>query len=186
MRIMVVGGTGGFGSTICALLHRDGHLVVAVGRDAIRGRAFAERAPGIGFKALDRDHLGVADLNDYDLVVDAAGPFRDQDRSLARTCIAAGVHHLDLADDRSFVTGSRALDADAVRAGVVVLSGCSSVPALSSAVALETAAGMDETHLVETAISASSQAAFGRSVLLSMLSGPATSSIETMEPAASR
>lgn len=171
MRIMVVGGTGGFGSTICGLLHREGHLVVAVGRDEGRGRTFAERHPGIGFKALDRDRIGAADLVGYDVVVDAAGPFRDQDRTLARTCIEAGVHHLDIADDRSFVTGSRDLDHAAAHAGVVVLSGASSVPALSTAVAHMTAAGMDEVHLVEIAISASSKAAFGRSVLHSMLSG---------------
>jgi hypothetical protein len=171
MIIMVVGGTGGFGSTICGLLQRDGHVVVAAGRDEARGRAFAERMPGVGFRAVDRDRIGDADLDGFDLVVDAAGPFRDQDRSLARACIAAGVHHLDIADDRAFVTGARELDDAAKRAGVVVLSGASSVPALSTAVAVRTSAGMDEVHLVETAISASSKAAFGRSVLHSMLSG---------------
>jgi saccharopine dehydrogenase-like NADP-dependent oxidoreductase len=45
-----------------------------------------------------------------------------------------GAHYLDLADARAFVGGIAALDADAKAAGCWVVSGASSVPALSSAV----------------------------------------------------
>ena len=43
--------------------------------------------------------------------------------------------NLDIADDRAFVTGIRGLDPAARRASVPVLSGASSVPCLSGAVA---------------------------------------------------
>lgn len=171
MRIMVIGGTGGFGSTICRLLHDDGHDVIAAGRDCARGKAFAIANPGIGFTMLDRNDVTVDSLSDYDVVVDAAGPFRGQDRRLARAAIAAGCHHIDISDDRDFTRDVCKLDRRALEAGVSCVSGASSVPGLSSAVALELARDMDEVSLVEVAISASSQAAFGRSVLHSMLSG---------------
>ncbi len=171
MKVLVIGGTGGFGSTICRLLQQDGHLVTAAGRDDERGRAFAEANPGVGYVRIDRDDVTIERLHGYDAVVDAAGPFRGQDRSLARKAIAAGCHHLDISDDRDFARTVTSLDAEARRAGVACLSGASSVPALSSAVALDLARELDEVHLVEIAISASSRAAFGRSVLHSMLSG---------------
>ena len=68
------------------------------------------------------------------MLINATGPYQDQDYRVARACIAAGVHYLDLADARGFVTGIAALDAEAKRAGVLVASGASTVPALSAAV----------------------------------------------------
>lgn len=171
MKVLVIGGTGGFGSTICTTLAADGHDVTAAGRDFRKGEAFASRTPGVGFLTMDRDDVTADRLKVYDVVVDAAGPFRHQDRSLARTAIAAGCHHLDIADDRAFVRGIAELDDEAVTAGVCCISGASSVPGLSSAIAIGLANGMETVHHIDIAISASSRAAFGRSVLHSMLSG---------------
>lgn len=68
------------------------------------------------------------------VVIHTAGPFQGNDYHVAKACIAAGVHYLDLADARDFVVGFSALDADAKSAQVMAVSGASSVPALSSAV----------------------------------------------------
>lgn len=68
------------------------------------------------------------------MLINATGPYQAQDYRLAQACIAAGVHYLDLADARAFVTGITALDTDARRAGVLVASGASTVPGLSGAV----------------------------------------------------
>ena len=68
------------------------------------------------------------------LLINASGPYQRQDYRLARACIAAGVHYVDLADARGFVAGIGALDAEAKQAGVLVVSGASTVPALSAAV----------------------------------------------------
>ena len=47
------------------------------------------------------------------VLINATGPYQRQDYRLARACIAAGVHYLDLADARDFVPGIAALDAEA-------------------------------------------------------------------------
>ncbi|MFV0409912.1 MAG: hypothetical protein ACK5LJ_09515 [Paracoccus sp. (in: a-proteobacteria)] len=70
------------------------------------------------------------------MVVDAARPFHaygDDPYRLARTAIAAGLHYLDLSDNAAFRAGITALDAQTRAAGCCVISGLSSVPALSSA-----------------------------------------------------
>lgn len=170
VKILVLGGTGGFGSIICRQLRDEHHVVVAAGRDQAKGSKFVRDNPDIDFMQIDREHITPQDLIGFHILVDAAGPFRGQGRHPARMAIAAGIDHLDIADDRGYVLGVGELDAKARAAGVRILSGCSSVPALSGAIAAELADGMEAVHLVEIAISASSQAAFGRSVLHSMLS----------------
>ena len=71
---------------------------------------------------------------DAGVVVHAAGPFQGQDYAVARACIEARAHYVDLADARGYVCGIGALDEAARRSDVLVVSGASSVPALSSAV----------------------------------------------------
>jgi hypothetical protein len=53
---------------------------------------------------------------------------------VARAAIQAGCHYVDLGDGRTFVAGIESLNAEAASLGLTVISGASSVPALSSAV----------------------------------------------------
>lgn len=167
MRILVVGGTGGFGSTICRLLMSDGHEVVAASRRPPSGDA----PIGLGHVVLDRRAINAADLDPYDLVVDAAGPFQDLGQSLMEAAIVAGIHCVDIADDRRFVDAASLLDVRARAAGVCIVSGASSIPALSSAAALEIAGDMERVDRVDVSISAGADAVFGPAVLHAMLSG---------------
>jgi len=57
------------------------------------------------------------------------------DYAIAEICIAQGVHYVDLADARAFVAGFDRLDAAAKAAGILAVSGASSVPGLSSTAA---------------------------------------------------
>ena len=171
MRILVVGGTGGFGSIIARQLLDDRHDVVVAGRNRTRGAAAVLAESRLTYVPLDRSHITPVDLTEYDAVVDATGPFQRAGLSLPHAAIAAGIDYLDIADDRDFVRRVRDLDADARRAGVRILSGVSSIPTLSGAVVLELAEGLSDPESIEIAITASSRAAFGRSVLLSMLEG---------------
>ncbi|AXB77982.1 hypothetical protein TQ38_002700 [Novosphingobium sp. P6W] len=66
------------------------------------------------------------------------------DHAIPRACIAAGVHYIDIANSREFVCGIEALEAAAKDAGVVLLSGASSVPALSGAAVRHLAGRMDK------------------------------------------
>jgi saccharopine dehydrogenase-like NADP-dependent oxidoreductase len=138
--VLVLGGYGFFGQRISATLASTGSLRVLVGgRDLDRATA-ATRALG-----LPAEHAVRVDARDtglvrvlrglrVDVLVHTAGPFQDQDYTVARAAIEAGCHYIDLADGRQFVAGVSSLAAAAAAAGVTVISGASSVPALSSAV----------------------------------------------------
>jgi len=171
-RVLVIGGYGGFGARISRRLARAGHEVLVAGRDSARATAFCAGKPGLVPVPLDREEGLEAALSRHRpfAVVDASGPFQDATYRLPRACIAAGCHYLDIADGRDFVSGIRILDAEARAAGVAVISGASSVPALSGAVVRALAAGVDEVRAVEMAISASSRATVGPSVARAILS----------------
>jgi hypothetical protein len=70
-----------------------------------------------------------------DLVIHCAGPFAPERYAVVEAALACGSHYLDLAESRHYVVGIGRFDALARHAGLSVLSGVSSVPALSSAVA---------------------------------------------------
>ena len=136
---VVLGGYGNFGRLVVAALAADRyHRVVVAGRDAQQARAVAD---AIGSPAepavLDvrSPHLA-AELRRLaaSVVVHAAGPFQGQDYIVPRACIEARAHYVDLADARGYVCGIPTLDAAARSNDLLVVSGASSVPALSSAV----------------------------------------------------
>jgi len=139
-KILVLGAYGFFGSRICAALARNRrvHLVLA-GRDATKATAAAYQL------GLSADHARAVDATSPQLalqlrklginsVIHTAGPFQGQGYEVARAAISAGCHYLDLADGRAFVGGITRLDAEARAAGISVISGVSSLPALTSAV----------------------------------------------------
>lgn len=170
MRVLLLGGYGVFGERLARLLLRDGHDVTIAGRSAARARRLAGNL-GCGFLVVDRQgDLGA--VAGHDVVIDAAGPFHgygDDPYRLARTAVAACVHYLDLSDDAGFCTGIAALDAEARQAGVCVISGLSTVPALSSA-AVRALVG-DETPLaIDCAILPGNRSPRGFSVMSSILS----------------
>lgn len=170
MKVLILGGYGVFGERLARLLVRDGHEVTVAGRDAVKAQRLADE---LGCAALRMDrrtdlHL----LAGHQVVVDAAGPFHaygDDPYRLPRAAIAAGLHYLDLADNAAFCAGIAALDAEARAAGVCVLSGLSSVPALSSA-AVRALSGDEVPQVIDTAILPGNRSPRGVSVMTSILS----------------
>jgi hypothetical protein len=69
-----------------------------------------------------------------DVVVDTVGPFQQRSYELPQWCAQAGVHYIDIADGRRYVAGMVALDAAARERGVLLVSGASTVPAITTAV----------------------------------------------------
>ncbi|MCC5977662.1 MAG: DUF4166 domain-containing protein [Salinarimonas sp.] len=170
MNVLLIGGYGVFGSRLARLLVRDGHDLCIAGRD---GGAAQRLADEIGARAAVFDRNGeLSSLQDFAVVIDAAGPFHaggEDPYRLARAAIAARVHYLDLSENAAFCEGIAALDAQAKAAGTCLLSGLSSVPALSSA-AVRALAGDDAIHVIDTAILPGNRSPRGYSVMHAILS----------------
>jgi hypothetical protein len=140
--VCVLGGYGTFGRLIVeALLDRQIDVAI-VGRhqEALEAmlthlrRVYpAEQCRGLVCD-IEQDISAVFTQLRPQVVINTCGPFQEQDYRVAQACIAAKVHYIDLADARDFVTGIDALHEQAQQAGVLVVSGASTVPALSSAV----------------------------------------------------
>lgn len=141
-RVLVLGGYGAFGARVAERLAREARLeLIVAGRSLERASEAARRLSGRGCASvipacMDASNIAGSELREkkLTLLINASGPYQRQDYRLARACIAAGVHYIDLADARGFVTGIGVLDDEAKRAGVLVVSGASTVPALSAAV----------------------------------------------------
>jgi saccharopine dehydrogenase-like NADP-dependent oxidoreductase len=138
--VLVLGGYGFFGKRIATALAAESGLRVLIGgRDLGRAHDAARELglPDEHAVALDARDPKLSDILRalrVDVLIHTAGPFQGQDYAVARAAIEAGCNYIDLADGRGFVAGVGFLDSIASAAGVTVISGASSVPALSSAV----------------------------------------------------
>ena len=138
--VLVLGAYGFFGTRICEALAKNPRIrLILAGRDLAKATALAYQ---IGLSA---EHARAVDATDPGLalrlrklgvttLIHTAGPFQGQGYEVARAAINAGCTYIDLADGRSFVNNIAKLDAEARAAGVAVVSGASSLPALTSAV----------------------------------------------------
>jgi hypothetical protein len=138
MKVLILGGYGNFGKRIARLLTRKGIGVILAGRDEAKAAALAKALPPelaeVAVFDAKSGLLPQLEVLKPLVVINTCGPFQNADYGIARTCIAGGVHYIDLADGRDFVTGITQLDADAKQRNVAVISGASTVPALSAAV----------------------------------------------------
>jgi saccharopine dehydrogenase-like NADP-dependent oxidoreductase len=137
--VVVLGGYGNFGRRVVAALANDrAYRVVVAGRDLQRAQAVAEEvghlAEPVAIDCHSPDLAAELRWLAADVVVHTAGPFQGQDYAVPRACMEARAHYIDLADGRAYVCGISALDEAARRNDTLVVSGASSLPALSSAV----------------------------------------------------
>ncbi|QZI68327.1 saccharopine dehydrogenase NADP-binding domain-containing protein [Pseudomonas protegens] len=166
LRVLVVGGYGNFGSIVCRyLIQTPGvHLLIS-GRDprklAAKVQALQAEAgqPCEGWcgDAMGPQWVPALKALDVHWVIHTAGPFQGQFYAVAQGCIEAGVNYCDLADCRQFVRGIGTLDEAARAAGVTLLSGCSSVPTLSTAIIDEHRERFSRIDRIEHGISSSAK-----------------------------
>ncbi len=138
MSVVVFGGYGSFGVQVVRELARCGVAVAVAGRDLARARALvAQLGPPHSARAADvtRPESCLAALARHSVAVCCAGPFSSVGESLLEACLAAGRHYVDIADDRAYVAQVRSRDAAFRQRGLVAAYGCSSLPALSGALA---------------------------------------------------
>ncbi len=147
--VVILGGYGVFGGRIASSLAElqlpDVSLIIA-GRNSRKGEAFA-RSLDAAFVHCDWGDPAALrrSVEDAFLVIHAAGPFSDATHLVARACLAAGVHYLDIADGRAHVSGISALSDEAQRRNVFLCAGASATPAVTSAIVRELAA--DGVHI---------------------------------------
>jgi hypothetical protein len=173
-KVLILGGYGNFGKRIARALTGKGIAVIVAGRSREKAQAFVNTLQSSFAEAAALDVTLDFDSRLLSLrpaiVINTCGPFQTRNYDVARACIAAGVHYIDLADGREFVVGITVLDADAKAKGVTVVSGASTVPGLSSAVVQRY---RDEFSAIESlvfGISPGQQAERGRATAQAILS----------------
>ncbi|MGB7206168.1 MAG: saccharopine dehydrogenase NADP-binding domain-containing protein [Anderseniella sp.] len=136
--VLILGGYGNFGKRIAHALTRQNIPVIIAGRDHAKAHSLLNSLPPalaeIAVFDVTKNLPEQLQVLKPAVVINTCGPFQTSDYSIAKTCIAHGIHYIDLADGRDFVTEITTLDAEAKSHDVAVISGASTVPGLSSAV----------------------------------------------------
>ncbi|HYO12163.1 MAG TPA: saccharopine dehydrogenase NADP-binding domain-containing protein [Thermoanaerobaculia bacterium] len=139
MTVVVFGGSGTFGSLVARALAAAGLQVRIAGRDGERARAFAAtlgpRHEGVSVDVNDPASAARA-LDGARVAVNCSGPFAALTLALPETCLAAGAHYVDIADDRGWFARIRHLDGCFRERSLALACGCSSLPGISGALAL--------------------------------------------------
>lgn len=175
LRVVLIGGRGVFGSRIARRLAGDPRfMLILVGRQRPALEALRE---DLGDASVEVATLDVTGLDlpvtlarlAPQLVIHTAGPFQGQDYRVAEACLACGSDYIDLADGRDFVSGIGSLDERARQAGRLLVSGASSVPALSSAVVDALLPRFAALHSIEHAINPGNRTPRGDATVASIL-----------------
>jgi saccharopine dehydrogenase-like NADP-dependent oxidoreductase len=176
-RILLIGGTGVFGTRLARHLARDEGIELFI---SSRSQSKADKvAATISTKhpvqgvAIDHAVNLAQQLNAIKpfAVVDCSGPFQSADYTSAKAIIQSGAHLVDLADARNYLSGfSEHLNALAVRNGVTALTGASSTPALSFCVVQSLTMGWTQIDSIDIAITPGGKSEVGRAVIEAIFS----------------
>ncbi|MFC4630743.1 saccharopine dehydrogenase family protein [Promicromonospora alba] len=139
-RLLVYGATGYTGRLVAERAVQIGLDVTVAGRDAGKVRELAG-VLGVASRVFDVDDVDAvrSALQDVDCVLNVAGPFRHTARQLMDAAIEAGVHYLDTTAEFETFALAESKDAEASRAGVMVMSGTGWDVVPSDSLALHTA-----------------------------------------------
>jgi hypothetical protein len=143
-RILVLGGYGNFGKRLGMMLASEGlYQIYIAGRSSYKAdnvvAKIKEKYPNskVNSYIIDwqaSDFLPKLKESGANIVIHSAGPFPAQQYTVAKTCLELGMHYLDLADSRSFVSQISELNEMAISHNKVIISGAGPVPGLSSTV----------------------------------------------------
>lgn len=121
---LLYGSYGYTGNLIAELAVREGLRPLLAGRDGTRLRAQAERL-SLDFRVIPLSDTSALDeaLRATGLVVHCAGPFVLTWRQMVEACLRTGAHYTDISGEIEEFEALAALDADAKRAGIMLLPG---------------------------------------------------------------
>lgn len=179
-KVLILGGYGNFGQRIARKLSSQKDITIIIaGRDADKAQQLclelSKTAQGATYQS------AVLDINrsnfkeqlrklSPDLTIHTSGPFQNQDYRVPQACISVASHYIDLADDRRFVCDISSLDKQATEKNVLVISGASSVPGLSSTVIDHFCKQFSSLDEIDFAIAPGNQAERGEATVRAMLS----------------
>lgn len=141
-KILILGGYGNFGGRITAALAKAKLPTIIAGRNQRKAenllnslsQQYPESSIEIATFDVNKELSTRLEKLKPKLVINTVGPFQNSDYSIAKNCIQQKIHYIDLADGRDFVNGIGSLNSEATANNVLVISGASTVPGLSSAV----------------------------------------------------
>jgi len=178
--IVVIGGTGHFGGRICRrLIGEPNTCLVVTSRSLKKAEAFASE-----LRKIDSDYLVIAATLDHgtvsfeadlaslspDIVIHTAGPYQGQSYRVVEACISVNAHYIDLADGREFVEQFSELDNRCKYAGVIAVTGASTLPGLSSAVVNHFSDELQNLRSIRMSIAPAHQTPRGISTVSAVLS----------------
>ncbi|KAJ8904624.1 hypothetical protein NDN08_001142 [Rhodosorus marinus] len=151
-RVLILGGTGRVGQSICRELqrrsrHESVNLDICIaGRNENVGEEIVRESPSLQFKKVDyrdKDAL-VAAMKEVDLVVHSAGPFQQrQSAEVLEAAISAGVNYQDVCDDVDHMEMSRGLHNDAVESNITAAVCTGIYPGISNMMAAKAIRDLD-------------------------------------------
>lgn len=169
-RILVLGGYGTFGWRISQALAAIPDVECVIGaRHPPKARESIGNATAVTVNAHDPANLRRA-LDGVFAVVNTVGPFQASDYGVAETCVGMGVHYVDLADARAHVDGITRLNRRAQQKNCLIVSGASSVPAVSAALVDMLAPEFDRITDIHTCISPGNKNPRGAATVRAILS----------------
>jgi saccharopine dehydrogenase-like NADP-dependent oxidoreductase len=178
--VLILGGYGNFGKRIAeSLLGLEGVTLLIAGRSKEKASALCKewenKSPSALVKptVLDinssRFEEDLRELSPF-IVIHTGGPFQGQDYRVPQACINFGAHYIDLADDRRFVCDIAQLNQAAKDKEVLIVSGASSVPGLSSTVVDHYLPKFKTLESIDFAISPGNKAERGEATIRAILS----------------
>ncbi len=179
-RIVIIGATGHFGGRICRrILGEPNTELVVTSRTVGKAESLSTELEQIhadamvSAAALDQTSSSFAEdlaILQPDIVIHTAGPYQGQSYNVAEACLACGSHYIDLADGREFVERFDALHEQACRKDVLLVSGASTLPGLSSAVVEHVHGEFESIHSIEISIAPAHQTPRGGGTVAAVLS----------------
>jgi hypothetical protein len=138
-RIFIIGGYGNFGQYIARALNANPMIKLIIGgRHLEKANHLRQDLNNIEIETVQCDifdnfaeTLGKIKPQ---VVIHTSGPFQMQNYQVAQACLEHGVHYIDLADSRDFVSNIGQFNDEALAKKILICSGASSVPGLSSAI----------------------------------------------------
>lgn len=174
-RILVIGGYGNFGSFISKSLAKEANMqMIIAGRSLSKANQLVSEIAAVNpaeavYLNIHENLSNVLGALKPNIVIHTSGPFQAQGYDVAKTCIEHGCHYVDLADGREFVAGITELDKQAKDRHVLVLSGASSVPCLTSALMDHYSCEFDELESVDYGITTAQKTARGLATTAAIL-----------------